>query len=129
MRVLGFSVGHDKGAVIIEDGKIAVGISQERISRIRHDGGHSGGRIPFESINYCLDYLGITYKDIDYYVYSTTELVDDVDEFVEVSDLCGDVDYTHECDTACLVVVQLSMLHKLQMLIALGCSKEQTCRD
>lgn len=76
MRVLGFSVGHDKGAVIIEDGKVIVGITQERISRIKHDGAYQGGLIPFESINYCLNSIGITYKEIDLFVYSTTELED-----------------------------------------------------
>lgn len=80
MRVLGFSVGHDKGAVIIEDGKVLVGITQERLSRIKHDGAHQGGILPVESINYCLNYLGITYRDIDLFVYSTTEMVDNVDE-------------------------------------------------
>jgi len=80
MRVLGFSVGHHKGAVIIEDGKVIVGISQERLTRIKSDGAYSGGKIPFESINYCLNYLNLTYEDIDYYVYSTTELIDDVEE-------------------------------------------------
>lgn len=76
MRVLGFSVGHDKGAVIIEDGKVVVGITQERLSRIKHDGAHQGGIIPFESINYCLNSIGITHRDIDYFVYSTTEIED-----------------------------------------------------
>jgi carbamoyltransferase len=76
MRVLGFSVGHDKGAVIIEDGKVIVGITQERISRVKHDGAHQGGLIPFESINYCLNSIGLTYKEIDLFVYSTTELED-----------------------------------------------------
>ena len=79
MRVLGFSVGHDKGAVIIEDGKVSVGITQERLSRIKHDGAYKGGLIPFESINYCLNALSITHRDIDYYVYSTTEEIDTVD--------------------------------------------------
>jgi carbamoyltransferase len=83
MRTLGFSVGHDKGAVIIEDGKVSVGITQERLSRIKHDGAHIGGIIPIESINYCLNYLGITYKDIDFYVYSTTEIIDDVEKQLE----------------------------------------------
>lgn len=78
MRVLGFSVGHDKGAVIIEDGKVTVGITQERLSRIKHDGAHQGGIIPFESINYCLNAIGITHKDIDLFVYSTTEIEDKV---------------------------------------------------
>ena len=80
MRTLGFSVGHDKGAVIIEDGKVLVGITQERLSRIKHDGAYSGGRVPFESINYCLNTLGLTLEDIDSYVYSTTEIVDDIDK-------------------------------------------------
>lgn len=78
MKVLGFSVGHDKGAVIIEDGKVLVGITQERLSRIKHDGGYEGGLIPMESINYCLNSLGITSKEISLWVYSTTEIVDDV---------------------------------------------------
>jgi carbamoyltransferase len=79
MRVLGFSVGHDKGAVIIEDGKVIIGITQERLSRIKHDGAWVGGKIPFESIEYCLSSLSITHKDIDLFVYSTTEIIDDVD--------------------------------------------------
>jgi len=78
MRVLGFSVGHDKGAVVIENGKVVVGITQERLSRVKHDGAYQGGIIPFESINYCLNALSITHRDIDYYVYSTTESEDNV---------------------------------------------------
>jgi carbamoyltransferase len=77
MKVLGFSVGHDKGAVIIENGKVLVGITQERLSRIKHDGAYQGGFIPVESINYCLNALGISHKDIGLWVYSTTEIVDD----------------------------------------------------
>ena len=73
MKVLGFSVGHDKGAVIIENGKVVVGISQERITRKKHDGGYSDGDIPYAAINYCLNALSITYNDIDLFVYSTTE--------------------------------------------------------
>ncbi len=78
MRVLGFSVGHDKGAVIIENGKILIGITQERLSRVKHDGAHTGGLIPVESIKYCLDNTSLTFKDIDLWVYSTTEEIDDV---------------------------------------------------
>jgi carbamoyltransferase len=78
MRVLGFSVGHDKGAVIIENGKILIGITQERLSRVKHDGAHVGGLIPTESIKYCLNNTSLTFKDIDLWVYSTTEEVDDV---------------------------------------------------
>lgn len=80
MRVLGFSVGHDKGAVIVENAKVLIGITQERLSRIKHDGAHEGGLIPVESIKYCLENSGYTFKDIDLFVYSTTEIVDDVME-------------------------------------------------
>ena len=80
MRTLGFSVGHDKGAVIIENGKVVIGITQERLSRIKHDGAYQGGTLPYESILYCLNHLGITIKDINSIVYSTTELVDNVEE-------------------------------------------------
>ena len=52
MRTLGFSVGHDKGAVIIENGKVVIGITQERLSRIKHDGAFSEWEIPLSSINY-----------------------------------------------------------------------------
>jgi carbamoyltransferase len=78
MRVLGFSVGHDKGAVIIENAKVLIGITQERLTRIKHDGAHQGGLIPIESIKYCLENTGLTFRDIDLFVYSTTEVVDDV---------------------------------------------------
>lgn len=80
MIVLGFSVGHDKGAVLIKDGKVLVGITQERLTRIKNDGAYSGGAIPTESIMYCLTEYGLTIDDIDLIVYSTTEMVDDVYE-------------------------------------------------
>jgi carbamoyltransferase len=76
MIVLGFSVGHDKGAVLIKDGKVVVGITQERLSRIKHDGGYSNGEIPVSSIMYCMSELDITIEDIDLIVYSSTELED-----------------------------------------------------
>ena len=91
MRTLGFSVGHDKGAVIIEDGKVVIGITQERLSRIKHDGAYQGGKIPYESILYCLNNLSLTTNDIDSFVYSTTELIDDVDK--QFTDLFGDKDF------------------------------------
>lgn len=78
MIVLGFSVGHDKGAAIIRDGKIAVAISQERITRVKNDGGYQGGTIPLESIMYCLNEVKITWDDLDLVTYSTTEIEDDI---------------------------------------------------
>ena len=65
MTVLGFSVGHDKGAVIIKNGQVIVGITQERLTRRKHDGAFTGGAIPVESIMYCLSVLDITVDDLD----------------------------------------------------------------
>ena len=80
MTVLGFSVGHDKGAVIIKNGQVVVGITQERLTRRKHDGAFTGGAIPVESIMYCLSVLDITIDDLDLIVYSSTELVDNTYE-------------------------------------------------
>lgn len=72
MVSLGFSVGHDKGCVIIVDGEVKVGITQERLSRIKHEGGYSSV-LPVQAINYCLEYLGLSYSDVDRWVFNTVE--------------------------------------------------------
>ncbi len=78
MIVLGFSVGHDKGAAIIRDGKVVVAITQERLTRIKNDGAYQGGTLPLESLVYCLSEANVTMDDLDLIVYSTTEIHDDV---------------------------------------------------
>lgn len=80
MIVLGFSVGHDKGAVVIKNGRVEIGISQERLSRYKHDGAFTEGAIPVESIMYCLSELDLTIDDLDLIVYSTTEMNDNTYE-------------------------------------------------
>ena len=72
MVSLGFSVGHDKGCVIIVDGEVKVGISQERLTRVKHDGGYSTV-LPVEAIDYCLQYLGLEYSDVDRWTFNTVE--------------------------------------------------------
>jgi carbamoyltransferase len=90
MISLGFSVGHHMGAVIIEDGKILVGISEERLSRIKGHGAYSHV-LPERSIRYCLAYLGISPGKIDRWVYSTTELPDEYgDEFEKITGVSKD---------------------------------------
>jgi carbamoyltransferase len=78
MIVLGFSVGHDKGAAIIRDGKVVVAITQERLTRVKNDGAYQGGSLPLESLVYCLSEANVTIDDLDLIVYSTTEIHDDV---------------------------------------------------
>lgn len=86
MYSLGFSIGHDKGAVLIKDGKVLIGISEERLTRIKHDGAYSED-LPVRSIKYCLDHYGLSYSDIDRYTYTTTELSDNTD--IKFSELTG----------------------------------------
>ena len=76
---LGFSVGHDKGAVIVIDDQVQVGIMEERLSRVKRDKPFNTD-IPLLSINYCLDALNLTYDDVDIYCYNTAEMEDLVEE-------------------------------------------------
>ena len=40
MKILGIHDGHNSGATLLEDGKIIVSISEERLSRIKNDVGY-----------------------------------------------------------------------------------------
>lgn len=72
---MGLSAGHNRGAAITIDGEIAVAISNERITRIKTD--HSD-EMPIESMQYCIDALGLTYDDIDIFIYNITEPVNKI---------------------------------------------------
>ena len=48
MKVIGFSIGHDKGATLIIDGKVITSISIERINRIKAGGGELVHTIPIQ---------------------------------------------------------------------------------
>jgi predicted NodU family carbamoyl transferase len=72
MIIIGMSAGHDRGAVLIKDGNVLIGITQSRLSRIKGDGGkfrQGGEGLPLDSINYCLDHYGLKYDDVDLYHY------------------------------------------------------------
>ncbi len=61
MNILGLKIrGHDTGAALIADGRI-VAIAEERLNRVKH----SFEMFPLQSIDYCLDALGLEAKDID----------------------------------------------------------------
>lgn len=57
--ILGTGLSHDGSVCILKDGKIAIAIEKERITRKKHDGGND--RL---AINYCLDALDITLSDL-----------------------------------------------------------------
>ena len=57
---------HDTSAVLIKDGKVLGAIEEERISKRKHALGLClMGEPPELSINWCLDYFGISEKDVD----------------------------------------------------------------
>jgi predicted NodU family carbamoyl transferase len=58
--VLGTGYSHDGSACLLKDGKIAVAIEKERITRVKHDGNNDT-----VAIQYCLDAAGITIHDVD----------------------------------------------------------------
>ena len=65
MVVLGISAYyHDSAAALIVDGKITAAISEERLSRIKHD-----KSFPQRAIAFCVEHSGIVYTDIDYVVF------------------------------------------------------------
>jgi len=79
---LGFSIGHDKGAVLIINGQVMAGISEERLSRLKHDKAFDHN-LPLASIQYCLDYVNLTYDNVDMYVWNTAEVGEGVEDQVK----------------------------------------------
>lgn len=59
MYILGLTTLGDSAATLIKDGEIVAAAEEERFSRKKH---HSG--FPYKAIQYCLDYAGITLKDV-----------------------------------------------------------------
>lgn len=65
MYILGISCYyHDAAAALIKDGKLVAAAEEERFSRIKHD-----FDFPDHAIRFCLDYAGISGKDLDYVVF------------------------------------------------------------
>ena len=65
MYILGISCFyHDAAAALIKDGQLIAAAEEERFTRIKHD-----FDFPANAIQFCLDYAGITAKDLDYVVF------------------------------------------------------------
>ena len=58
--VLGTHTSHDGSACLLKDGKIAVAIEKERVSRIKHHGG-----LDNDAVSYCLQAEGIELGDVE----------------------------------------------------------------
>lgn len=71
-KVLGLNVWHDRGACIVEDGRVKVAIAQERIDRRKHSEDRT--HIPIEAIEYCCEVNGgDRIDDFDAIVITTPE--------------------------------------------------------
>lgn len=79
---VGFSVGHDKGAVLIINGRVIVGISEERLTRLKHDKSFDHN-IPLKSIRYCLEYANLKYEDVNIWAWNTAEVGEGVEDKVK----------------------------------------------
>ncbi len=55
----GFS--HDSAAALVVDGKVVAAVAEERLSRVKHQGG-----IPHRAVAYCLESAGLTADDVDH---------------------------------------------------------------
>ena len=60
--VLGIASSHDASACLYRDGKLTAAISEERLSRVKCDGGH----LPNLAIDACLKMAGAVRRDIDH---------------------------------------------------------------
>jgi carbamoyltransferase len=58
---INYSKMHDSAACIVRDGKLLFAISEERLSRLKHD-----ARFPALSIKACLDNAGVSAADLDF---------------------------------------------------------------
>jgi carbamoyltransferase len=60
MIILGINNMHDASAVLVVDGKVVAAAEEERFVRVKHTKG-----FPRHAMKFCLDYAGITMKDVD----------------------------------------------------------------
>ncbi len=60
MNILGIGgYSHDSAAVLVCDGELVAGVAEERLTRVKHQGG-----VPRKAVRYCLDAAGLTPDDI-----------------------------------------------------------------
>jgi carbamoyltransferase len=62
MNILGIGgYSHDSAAALVCDGKLVAAVAEERLSRVKHEGG-----VPRRAVQYCLDAAGLTRDDVDH---------------------------------------------------------------
>ncbi len=68
--VLGISSSHNGSVCLLKGSEIVVAIQEERLTRVKRERIH--GAIPSLAINYCLQYAGITPRDLSMIAYCVT---------------------------------------------------------
>jgi carbamoyltransferase len=68
--VFGINMSHDTACAAVIDGEVKVAIEEERLNGVKHCDGRSlyGRIIPYLSIRYCCETLGIKPNDVDYWM-------------------------------------------------------------
>jgi carbamoyltransferase len=62
MNILGIGgFSHDSAAVLLCDGELVAGVAEERLSRVKHQGG-----VPRKAVAFCLETAGLTPDDVDH---------------------------------------------------------------
>ncbi len=62
MNILGIGgYSHDSAAALVVDGRIVAAVAEERLSRVKHQGG-----VPRLAVDYCLREAGLRLEDIDH---------------------------------------------------------------
>jgi carbamoyltransferase len=73
LTIVGISASHNASACLMRDGKIEVAVQLERLTRRKYDGvGFLHSREP---VDYCLQSLGITAKDVDIFSFNAQPLL------------------------------------------------------
>ncbi|MBT1695494.1 hypothetical protein KK083_01310 [Fulvivirgaceae bacterium PWU4] len=73
--IFGINLSHNMSCAVVIGGKVVVAIEEERLNRVKYCWGVTiyGKIIPYRSINYCCNYLGIKAKDVDLFVVNSCE--------------------------------------------------------
>jgi carbamoyltransferase len=68
--VLGINLSHDMSCAAVVGGEVKVAIAEERLNRVKHCTGLTqfGKIIPYRSIRYCCEWLGIEPADVNLFV-------------------------------------------------------------
>jgi len=57
---------HDASCCLLEDGELKVYIEEERLTKEKHGNGVKSSML--KSVDYCLEYMGMKYDDVDYFI-------------------------------------------------------------